>query len=83
MPHARERFARWFESTGKTREAVGEELKCSGAFVGYLLSGSRDRPGLDLAFRIERATATWDEGPILAKEWSAEWSTESPAAEAN
>lgn len=81
MPHApdaRERFVRWFASTGKTREAVGRELGCSGAFVGYLLSGQRDRPGLDLAFAIERATAGWEEGPILAKEWT----TESAAAAA-
>lgn len=61
---------RWFEASGKSKSEVGRELGCSGVYVGYLLSGQRDRPGLDVAFAIERITATWDEGPIEAKEWA-------------
>lgn len=66
----RERFARWFESTGKSKVEVARELDCSDAFVGYLVSGKRQRVGLDLAFAIERATEGWEEGQILASDWA-------------
>jgi transcriptional regulator with XRE-family HTH domain len=81
MAHARERLVRWFEASGKTREAVGSELECSGAYVGLLLSGKRKRPGLDIAFAIQRATAGWEDGAILATEWIDAESGEAAAAE--
>lgn len=68
---ARKRFKRWFEATGMSQMEAGDAIGCSGAYVGMLVSGARPRPGLDVAFLIERATAEWDEGPILASDWTA------------
>lgn len=68
----RERFARWVETSGRSKSEIAAALGCSDVYVGYLVSGKRERVGLDMAFAIERETAGWEEGPIAARDWAAE-----------
>lgn len=75
----RERFARWVEASGKSKSEIARALGCSDVYVGYLVSGQRERVGLDMAFAIERATEGWEEGQIMAKDWAAEPSDEAAA----
>ena len=65
---AYDRFLEWFDSKDMTKARLSRKLGCSDAHVGYLLARKR-RPGLALAFAIEKATEHWDKGPIAAKEW--------------
>lgn len=62
------RFAAWVAEVGK-RDAA-DLLGVDPTYISHLLRDPRRRPGLDVAFSIERATAEWSSGPILASEWA-------------
>lgn len=71
---ARRRFRRWAAAqarAGSTRTQIAALIGCSEASLCRILSGERGAGGLNAA-RIERATAGWAEGPILAAEWHPE-----------
>lgn len=68
---AHERFSRWISDLGLSREQAGQFIGCHKSMVS-LLCTQRRRPGLDLAFKIERLSEGWEEGPIRVAEWSPE-----------
>lgn len=63
----RERFKRWYESL-PDRTVAARLACCDRSYLPQLASGPKT-PGRKIASAIERATAEWDEGPILAIEW--------------
>ncbi len=70
MDEARERLRRWVD-THDSLVAVAKKLGCHPSYLSLLLrDGSTRRPGLDVAFAIERETREWPEGPVLASEWT-------------
>lgn len=67
----RERLRRWVE-TQPSKVAAARQVGCHATYLNHLLSdGTERRPGLDVAFGIERATEAWEGGQIKAKEWAA------------
>jgi hypothetical protein len=79
MSDVHARFAAWVEWLNlPSQEDVGALIGCSQAMVSALLKKpKRRKPGrrvkmLDLAARIEVASAKWPEGPIRASEWAEE-----------
>ncbi|MCA9610252.1 MAG: helix-turn-helix transcriptional regulator [Myxococcales bacterium] len=66
-----ERHARFFRSTGWTTVEYAKRLKCSRTMVSLILHGHRS-PGLRIAASIERLSANWSEGAILATDWVGE-----------
>jgi hypothetical protein len=67
MGPVHERFKAWVASIG-SQKAASERLECTQGAISFLLTGAR-KPGLELAHRIQRETADWVGGPILATEW--------------
>lgn len=78
-----ERLKRWLKWSGWTQERLAAE--CGGgthqATISKVVHGRE--PSVAIAVTIERVTseprddgATWDEPPILAREWVAPSSTE-------
>lgn len=61
-------FIRWSDEIGVV--AAARMLGCHKSYVSHFRSGRR-RPGLELASKIERATADWKSGPIRATDWVA------------
>lgn len=59
----RTKFNSWVAKVGGSRAAAAV-LRCSRSYVDMLRSGDR-RPGLDLAYRIERVTG----GAIRMPDW--------------
>jgi len=78
MIGARERLVRWFETEGLSQSAMAARLGCQQSQLSRALAGQRG-VGLALAVAIERESAGWSEGPILAKEWA---DAEEPPAQA-
>jgi hypothetical protein len=66
----RERLRRWVKEQGGKKTAA-EKIGCHPSYLVHLLAeDSERRPGLDVAFGIERATRGWSGGVISAEEWS-------------
>ena len=61
---ATNRFGRWIDTKGQTREQVAERLRITRAHLDRLCRGDR-RPDLELAFAIEALTR----GAVPAKSW--------------
>jgi hypothetical protein len=61
-------FKSWVAERQLSKAEVARLLGCTPEHVGYLLSRARG-PGLRLAFRIEKTTADWAQGPIDAEWW--------------
>lgn len=51
-----------------SRNKLAESTHTDPAFLYRILKGER-RPGLAFAVAIERITADWPDGPIMASEW--------------
>lgn len=68
---ARARLVRFITERGLSQAGVGEVLGCSQALISKIVRGERT-PGLALAFKIERETEGWAEGPIRARDWTEE-----------
>lgn len=63
----RERLRRWVKEQGGAT-AAAPLIGCHKTYLSHLLAeGSERRPGLDVAFAIQRATG----GAIAAQEWAA------------
>jgi transcriptional regulator with XRE-family HTH domain len=62
----------YLTATGKSQRAFAREADIDTSFLSRLCSGEA-RPGLDLAFRLERLTA----GAVPASSWTAEASAPS------
>jgi hypothetical protein len=75
----RERFRAWVAEVGHQKGAA-VRLECTQGAISFLLAGAR-KPGLELAHRIQRETADWAEGPILATEWLDAGADFAPGAE--
>lgn len=73
----RERLIRFITDRGLSQAEAGELLGCSQGLVSKILRGDR-KPGLALAFKIERATEGWSEGPIRAQDWTREEPADAP-----
>ena len=65
---AYQRLTDWFEPQDMTKARLARQLGCTPHHVALILARKR-RPGLGLAFAIEKATKGWEKGPILASEW--------------
>ena len=76
MVSARKRFRQWLDRNGWSLRKAAKKLQIDATYPGKIIAGTR-HPGLDLALRIERLTASWDEGPITAHEWSTDRAEES------
>lgn len=69
---AHDRFRAWLASTGKTQAAMGELLGgYTQPHICHLAGAGTQKPSRRLAKTIERLSATWIDGPILAAEWDA------------
>lgn len=64
-----ERFRHWIADQCGTQHEAARRLLTSPSMVAKIVSGER-RPGADLRFSIQSATALWPEGPIDARDWS-------------
>jgi len=69
------RLKAWMDSQGIDDEQLVARLRehhhhdCSHHTISAIKRGVR-KPGLAIAVAIERETAGWDEGPILASDWT-------------
>lgn len=68
---ARERFQQWRKGADLSQSEAAELIGCAQSLVSAIERGAK-RPGLTVAFTIERLTAEWAEGPILARDWAPE-----------
>lgn len=68
MQSAHERLCAWFAELGCSQAELAGRLGTSASYVSRVLSGNR-AVGLQLALAIERESASWQHGPILASEW--------------
>lgn len=67
---ARERLRTWVAEQ-ESRAAAARLIGCDPTYLTHLLKrNSRRRPGLDVAFNIQHATAGWNGGQIRAQEWT-------------
>lgn len=65
------RLRKWVEDVGG-KAAAAKLIDCHPSYLVHLLAdGSERRPGLDVAFAIERATKAWPGGVIAAVDWAA------------
>lgn len=64
------RFDAWAASTGESLTQLGAKLGCDSSYVSMLRHG-RKWPGRRIANAIERETAAWTGGQIMATEWDA------------
>lgn len=71
MAKMHERFAAWLAFSGLSQSAMAARLGCSQVTISNIVRGECG-VGVALAFRIERESSDWDEGPILAREWATE-----------
>lgn len=62
------RLGRVIARAGISKSALARAVGCSPAFAWMLCEGTK-RPGLALALRIERFTASLPEGPVAPSEW--------------
>ncbi len=78
---AGERLSRILSLAGVSRASFARAVGCSSAFAGMLAADDK-RPGLALALKIERYTASLPEGPLRPSEWVGvdELTIEAPAA---
>lgn len=66
----RERLRDWVDEVGGAK-AAAQAVGCHRTYLVHLLEEDTERrPGLDVAFAIERATSGSKTGVIEAKEWS-------------
>lgn len=65
----RERLRQWVTEQGGTGPAAAI-VGCHRTHLSHLLADPDRRPGIDVAFAIERATAKWSGGQIRAAEWA-------------
>jgi DNA-binding transcriptional regulator YdaS (Cro superfamily) len=64
------RLRKWVKDVGG-KAAAAKLIGCHPSYLVHLLAeGSERRPGLDVAFGLERATREWAGGVIEAEEWS-------------
>lgn len=64
------RLRAWVKDVGGKASAA-KLIGCHPSYLVHLLSDdSERRPGLDVAFSIERATKGWRGGAITAADWS-------------
>lgn len=78
---ARERFKVWVsehDERGLARWEIAALVRCSESSITRILSGERNASG-PIAAKIERATADWSQGPILAADWYPEETTQGAA----
>lgn len=68
---ATDRFRRWAAWTGESQQAIAARLGCHQSLVSRVLGGNRTA-GLQFALAVERETAAWPEGPVIAAEWGRE-----------
>ncbi len=68
--NAHHRLQRWIEEK-RSKTVAAELIGCHASNLVHLIRKPDRRPGLELAFAIEKATASWPEGPIFASEWVA------------
>lgn len=66
----RVRLRAWVKDVGG-KAAAAKLIGCHPSYLVHLLAeDSERRPGLDVAFGLERATKDWTGGVIAAEEWS-------------
>lgn len=68
---ALERFKSWVrehDDRGLTRREIAAISGLGEATLSRIVNGTRYASG-EIAAKIEAATATWDQGPILAASW--------------
>lgn len=67
-PLVARRFAAWVEQSGLSAADLASALGCHVSYIRHLATGEK-LPGRLISHAIEKLTADWSEGPIVAREW--------------